>query len=149
MIAYLEGAIFFIMQSPLIMGLWVALTTMLYLLKTRAHRFRRQGTLRLFITSAIIGIAIPLATMVLGRLIQTELHGTARRVVVILSAPAVIVLAFALTVTLIQRFLGADAETALALSWPITVITYVVPIAFCFILAIFQQKWLTGQESLY
>jgi uncharacterized membrane protein len=60
-----------------------------------------------------------------------------------------IIVAFALAVTLIQRFLGVDAETALRWAWVITIITYAVPVIFCFVLSIFYQPWLTGQQQLY
>ena len=149
MTEYLERAMFGLMGYPLIMAIWVALTSMLYLLQVRAHRFRTRGTLRLFITSGIMGVVIPSVSWVLGYTIDRYLNGSAQRVLVILAGPFLIILAFALVVTLIQHFLGADAETALRWAWPITVITYVIPIAFCFILSIFHQSWLTGHEPLY
>lgn len=147
MLAYLEGAIFAIMGQPLIMGLWVALTTMLYLLRNRAHMYRAWGTIRLFGTSGIMGVVLPLATMALGWVLRSQLVGTTRTAMVILSVPVIIILAFALAVTLIQRFMGADAETALTLAWPITAITYVVPLAFCFLLSLGKQQWLTGEAE--
>ena len=147
MLAYLERAIFAIMGQPLIMGLWVALTTMLYLLQKRAHMYRAWGTIRLFATSGIMGVVLPLATWLLGWVLHNQLMGTTRTAVVILSVPVIIVIAFALAVTLIQRFMGADAETALALSWPITAIAYVVPLVFCFLLSLGKQTWLTGADE--
>ncbi|MBM3473038.1 MAG: hypothetical protein FJX75_07225 [Armatimonadetes bacterium] len=149
MLAYLEQAMFNLMGYPLLMLIWVALTSMLYLLQVRAHRFRTRGTMRLFVTAAIMGVVIPGVSYVLGWIIDLNLDGTAQRVLAILAGPFLIILAFALAVTLIQRFLGADAETALRWAWVITVITYVIPIAFCFILSVFHQGWLTGQEQLY
>jgi hypothetical protein len=149
MLGYLEQAMFNLMGYPHLMAMWVALTSMMYLLQVRAHRFRTRGTLRLFVTAAIMGVAIPGVAYVLGWVIDLNLDGAAQRVLAILVGPFLIILAFALAVTLIQRFLGADAETALRWAWVITVITYVVPIAFCFILSVFHQRWLTGHESLY
>jgi hypothetical protein len=149
MIGYLERSILYIMGSPVLMAACIMFVSMLYLVQKRAHRFRPQGTVRLFGTSAIMAVSIPLATTVIGWLIQTQLEGHTRELLTIISAPILVVFVFAVAVTLIQRFLGADAETALSLSWPIVVLTYVVPLAFCFILSIFQIGWLTGEEQLY
>ncbi|MGQ9730877.1 MAG: hypothetical protein ACUVX8_06325 [Candidatus Zipacnadales bacterium] len=149
MIAYWEQAIFSIIGSPLLMALWVALTSMLYLLHVRAHMFRPWGTFRLFATSGLMGVVLPLVSLFIGWLVATQLDGMSRRFVIIITAPFLVILVFALAVTLIQRFLGADAETAMNWAWPIALITYVIPFAFCFIYAIFHQKWLTGEETLY
>lgn len=149
MTAYLEYAMFRLMGYPHLMAIWVALTSMLYLLQVRAHSFRTRGTARLFITSAVMGVAIPAVAYALGYVIDFYLDGAAQRFLAILAGPFLIILAFAVAVTLIQRFLGADAETALRWAWAITVITYAIPILFCFIVAVFHQRWLTGQEQLY
>jgi len=147
MIEYLAQAIRFIMQQPLVMAPWVMFTSMLYLLQKRAHRFRRRGTFRLFLTSIILAATIPLTTTMLAWVFGTFLQEPTRTFVFLGMGPILIILAFALTVTLIQRFMGADAETALAMSWPIVVITYVVPLAICFILSVFHIPWLTGQQQ--
>jgi chromate transport protein ChrA len=147
MLAYLAGAIEFLMRAPLLMAPWIMFTTMLYLLQKRAHRFRRHGTLRLFATSIIIAVAIPLTTTLLAWVFDRFLQQPTRMFVFLGMGPVLVVLVFALTVTLIQRFMGADAETALALSWPIVAITYVVPLAICFILSLFHIPWLTGQQE--
>lgn len=149
MLGYLEKSILYIMGSPVIMAAWIMFVSMLYLVQKRANSFRPQGTIRLFVTCAIIAVSIPLATTVIGWLIRTQLEGQTRQLLTIVSAPILVVFVFAVAVTLIQRFLGADAETALSLSWPIVVLTYVIPLAFCFILSIFQIGWLTGEETLY
>jgi len=33
------------------------------------------------------------------------------------------------------------------LAWPITVIAYVIPLAFCFLLSFGKQTWLTGEAE--
>lgn len=149
MVGYLEYAMFRLMGYPLLMALWVFVTGMLYLLQVRAHSFRTQGTLRLFVTSVVMGVVIPGVSWVLGYTIDRYLDGNAQRLLAILAGPFMIVVAFALAVTLIQRFLGVDAETALRWAWIITLITYAVPVVFCFILSVFHQGWLTGQQQLY
>jgi hypothetical protein len=155
MVAYLAQAIRFMMHQPVIMGAWIAFTTMLYLLHHRVHRFRRHGTFRLFATCLIMGVAIPGTTTVMSwafdRFIEPHApqlaYSLTRQMVYVGMAPVLVVLVFALTVTLIQRFIGADAETAMSLSWPITAITYVVPLAICFFLSIFHIPWLTGEQT--
>ena len=149
MTAYLEYAMFQLMGYPHLMAVWVAVTSMLYLLQVRAHRFRERGTVRLFLTSGLMGVVIPGVAYALGYLIDLYLDGAAQRLLAILAGPFLIILAFALAVTLIQRFLGADAETALRWAWIITLITYAIPVAFCFIISVFHQAWLIGREQLY
>jgi len=149
MLGYLEYAMFRLMGYPLLMAMWVFVTSMLYLLQVRAHSFRERGTLRLFITSVIMGVVIPAVSFALGWTIDINLDGAAQRVLAILAGPFMIIVAFALAVSLIQRFLGADAETALRWAGVITLITYAIPIVFCFIFAVFHQGWLTGKEQLY
>jgi hypothetical protein len=150
MTAYLVTAMFRLMVGyPILMVLWVFVTTMLYLLQVRAHSFRSQGTLRLFVTSVVMGVVIPGVSWVLGYMIYRHVGGNARPLLFILAGPFMIIVAFALAVSLIQRFLGADAETALRWAWVITLITYVVPVVFCFIISIFHQAWLTGHQQLY
>ncbi len=149
MIGYLEYAMFRLMGYPLLMALWVFVTGMLYLLQVRAHSYRTHGTLRLFITAVVMGVVIPGVSWVLGYMIDRHFDGNTQRVLAILAGPFMIVVAFALAVSLIQRFLGVDAETALRWAWVITLITYAVPVVFCFILSIFHQGWLTGQQQLY
>lgn len=149
MLGYLTQSIFYVMGTPVIMAAWIMFVSMLYLVHKRAHSFRPHGTFRLFSTCAIMAVSIPVATSIIGWVIQTQLQGQSRQVLTILSVPLLICFVFAVAVTLIQRFLGADAETALALSWPIVVLTYVVPFFFCFVLSIFQVGWLTGTEDLY
>jgi hypothetical protein len=94
-----------------------------------------------------MGITIPAVSWVLGTVIDRFLDGTNQRVAAIAAGPFLIILAFALAVTLIQRFLGADAETALGWAWPITAITYVIPIVLFFGYSVFHQRWLTGQTD--
>jgi hypothetical protein len=149
MTAYLEQAMFNLMGYPVIMAIWVALTSMLYLLQVRAHRFRSLGTIRLFVTAAIMGIVVPGVAYVLGLTIDRYLNGSTQRLLVILAGPFLIILAFALVVSLIQHFLGADAETALRWAWPITGITYCLPILIFVIASVFHQKWLIGKDTLY
>ncbi len=149
MLAHLEQAIFYIMGQPLIMGVWVGFASMVYLLQNQVNRFRKMGELRLFGTSLIMAVAIPLATTIVGRVLATQFQGSTRQIVVVLFAPILIILVFALAMTLIQRFIGADAETAMSLSWPITLITYVAPLVLSFIYALFQDKWLGTSDSPY
>ena len=149
MVGYLTQSIVYIMESPVIMAAWIMFVSMLYLVQKRANSFRPQGTIRLFVTCAVMAVSIPIATSLIGWLIRTQLEGQDRQLLIIFSAPILVILVFAVAVTMIQGFLGADAETALSLSWPIVVLTYVVPLAFCFILSIFQIGWLTGEETLY
>jgi len=144
---YLAQAIRFIMQQPLVMAPWIMFTSMLYLLQKRAHRFRRRGTFRLFTTSIIMAVTIPLTTTMLAWVFDHLVQEPTSTFLFLAMGPLLIILAFALTVTLMQRFMGADAETALAMSWPIVVITYVVPLIICFILSVFHIPWLTGQQQ--
>jgi hypothetical protein len=147
MLAFLAGAVRFIMEAPLVMAPWIMATSMFYLLQKRAHRFRRSGTIRLFATSAIMGVVIPVTTRILGWVFDTQLPDSTKQLTYIGMAPVLIILVFALAVTLVQRFLGADAETALALAWPIVAITYLVPLLIGFILSVFHNPWLTGQAT--
>jgi hypothetical protein len=149
MTAYLEYAMFRLMGYWHLMAIWVGFTSLLYLLQVRAHSYRSHGTFRLFITAAIMAVVIPGVSYALGWVIDLTLNGNAQRLLAILAGPFMIIVAFALAVTLIQRFLGVDAETALRWAWVITIITYAVPVIFCFVLSIFYQPWLTGQQQLY
>ncbi|HJN19169.1 MAG TPA: hypothetical protein QGH10_26995 [Armatimonadota bacterium] len=150
MLDYLQTAILKLMgEQPLMMGLWVGFASMLILLRARVHRFRKMGEFRLFGTSAIMGVTIPLATWAMARFIVTQLHGPVGQVILVLTVPVIIILVFVLTVTLVQKFIGADAETAMQLSWPITLVTYVVPLALCFLLSLFQDRWLATGETTY
>ncbi len=146
MLPYLERAIAVIMGTPQLMTPWIMFTSMLYLLQKRAHRFRRHGTFRLFATSIIMAVAIPLTTTILAWVFERVLQEPTRMFVFLSMGPILVIVIFALTVTLIQRFMGADAETALALSWPIVAITYVVPLVISFVISVFHIPWLTEPQ---
>jgi ABC-type Co2+ transport system permease subunit len=147
-IAYLAWSVDYIMEAYLIMGPWVLITSMFYLLSKRAHKFRRQGTFRLFATCVIMAVVIPLSTTLVGMALRRFVPGEGGQLVFIILAPVLLCYVFAIAVTLIQKYLGADAETALALSWPIVVITYAVPMVVFFLLSLFHIPWLTGQSAM-